>query len=345
MELSLGRKLLYSAVAVASAFALLEGVARVVWPPTDDVYQEHRQLITVLGLPAINAAMTFDPVLFWKLVPDLDDHRVVGEIRGVPFDFAVSTDARGLRRGGGASGETEGLHVLALGDSCTFGLGVEDDEAWPALLEQLLAPRVAGGARVSNAGVPGYTSFQGLRYLEGPGLALEPDLVLVSFGFNDADVWSSRSDVETARWLAERARLRSWDALLHRSALYAGLARGLRGRAGPEVDVRLERPRVAPEEFLANLRAMRELTRLREIPTVFLIWPYRDQLQRNDPAPIVYQPLITQAGERSATPVLDLFEAFRRADEPFLDHVHASPAGTRAAAREIARFLLRSRQR
>ena len=54
-------------------------------------------------------------------------------------------------------------HVLAVGDSMTFGEGVAAGETYSAVLERAL------GVRVYNAGVPGYSSAQMLgrlrRYL------------------------------------------------------------------------------------------------------------------------------------------------------------------------------------
>ena len=46
--------------------------------------------------------------------------------------------------------DIDGPLTLAAGDSFTFGDEVNDDESWPAALEQLT------GRRVINAGVPGF---------------------------------------------------------------------------------------------------------------------------------------------------------------------------------------------
>src|SRR5262249_43379420 len=76
--------------------------------------------------------------------------------------------------------------ILAMGDSCTFGWSVEQDEAYPQVL-QAMVDREAGAHRyrVVNAGVPGYTSYHGLLYLRDRGLALQPAVVVAGYGFND----------------------------------------------------------------------------------------------------------------------------------------------------------------
>jgi len=61
---------------------------------------------------------------------------------------------------------------------------VADNETWPAQLQQILDPR-AEVIEVINAGVIGASSFQGLAFLYTRGLALKPDLLIATFGFND----------------------------------------------------------------------------------------------------------------------------------------------------------------
>ena len=92
--------------------------------------------------------------------------------RGREFDEPVAIDARGLR---------DHPHpapprplVLALGDSMTFGEGVESEQAWPAVLERALRVRVVDG------GVPGYGSPQMRGRLHRLLPALRPDLVIVA---------------------------------------------------------------------------------------------------------------------------------------------------------------------
>jgi acyl-CoA thioesterase-1 len=73
--------------------------------------------------------------------------------------------------------------VVFLGDSLTAGLGVNEDQAYPALVAQRLA--AAGHpVRLLNAGVSGDTSAGGLRRLEWL-LAQHPAVVVVALGSND----------------------------------------------------------------------------------------------------------------------------------------------------------------
>jgi acyl-CoA thioesterase-1 len=73
--------------------------------------------------------------------------------------------------------------MVILGDSLTAGLGLPQDQAYPALLQRKLSEE-GSPIEVINAGVSGDTSADGLRRL---GWALEGDirLLVVALGGND----------------------------------------------------------------------------------------------------------------------------------------------------------------
>lgn len=68
---------------------------------------------------------------------------------------------------------TTTLHVLAVGDSFTFGSDVQPHEAWCHVLQS-----TTPGAEVLNGGVPGYGVDQVALKLEEYGPQLKPDVVL-----------------------------------------------------------------------------------------------------------------------------------------------------------------------
>ena len=82
-----------------------------------------------------------------------------------------------------AATPNRGPVLVALGDSLTAGLGLDSDQAYPALLEQRL--RTEGSAlRVVNAGVSGDTTAAGLRRAEW-SLAGDVRILIVALGGND----------------------------------------------------------------------------------------------------------------------------------------------------------------
>ena len=73
--------------------------------------------------------------------------------------------------------------IVCMGDSLTAGYGVDEAQAYPALLEARL--REAGFSyQVINAGVSGETSSGALSRLDWM-LTLDPDIVILETGAND----------------------------------------------------------------------------------------------------------------------------------------------------------------
>ena len=73
--------------------------------------------------------------------------------------------------------------IVCMGDSLTAGYGVEEAEAYPALLENRLQAE-GFRYRVVNAGVSGETSSGALSRLDWM-LTLDPDIVILETGAND----------------------------------------------------------------------------------------------------------------------------------------------------------------
>lgn len=195
-----------------SILAVLEGAVRLL--------DLDRAVIAARPFPQEQLGMfRRDPELFWSMHPHLD----------MPFKGArVVTNSLGLRSGEIGAKPPGELRILSLGESTTFGTGVENDETYSALLAGLLlesAPRLTRVTAI-NAGVAAYSSFQSLVYLETRGLALEPDVVLFYHELNDylpsahRGSGNAESDlVRTDRQLYESRRNRLGRALHRRSAL------------------------------------------------------------------------------------------------------------------------------
>lgn len=141
--------------------------------------------------PQLNLApIVEDPELIWRNEPMVRKRQPVNPQALGRDDAAwtIETNRRGYR--GPELGSVEKLpgvyRILCIGDSITFGFNV--DQAAPYARQLELALRLQYPHRrfeVVNAGVPGWSWAQGTRFLEGEGLALRPDLVIIAHGTND----------------------------------------------------------------------------------------------------------------------------------------------------------------
>jgi acyl-CoA thioesterase I len=78
----------------------------------------------------------------------------------------------------------ETFTILALGDSLTAGLGLEQNQAFPAKLEAALKAK-GHDVKIINAGVSGDTAAQGEQRLDW-ALTDDVDAAIVELGANDA---------------------------------------------------------------------------------------------------------------------------------------------------------------
>lgn len=100
------------------------------------------------------------------------------------LSYRCSTNAFG-HRGGPVQGKPAPgtTRIICFGDGVTFGHGVGDGQAYPAVLQQLL--RKQGKYEVINAGTPGLMAHLGVRLLKSFILPIKPHLVLISLGTTD----------------------------------------------------------------------------------------------------------------------------------------------------------------
>lgn len=257
-----------------------------------------------------------DDALFWKLKPNLRRVKASEKLPEAEFPFRVSTDAAGRRLTGEVDAESQ--TVLFLGDSCTFGIPVEDAEAFPARVGEQL------GVRAINAGVPGYSAFQGRHVLEQVLSAEKPDAVVITFWVNGRTIWDHLSDAEHQELMAAE---RAGEMSRHR------VMRLLR-RVLPE-----GRPRLTEEEFEAEIRTMIEMAREAGAQPLVVIWPAAVQIAGGEEHP--RQTLLRRIARETSTVVAEPLAAFRQngGEKLYADAVHATAAGYAVAAEEIAAAL------
>lgn len=74
--------------------------------------------------------------------------------------------------------------ILFLGDSLTEGLGVQKNEAFPNLVQDLIKTKLNKDTKIINGGVSGSTTSDGLSRLNWY-LKRKPDIIFIALGAND----------------------------------------------------------------------------------------------------------------------------------------------------------------
>jgi lysophospholipase L1-like esterase len=107
------------------------------------------------------------------------------------MDVSVQINSDGLRDDEYPVERNERRRIVFLGDSLTFGWGVEQEESFEHLLEREL-DRVAP-TEILNFGIGNYNTSQEVRLFEVKGLRYKPDLVVLFYFINDAEPTPRRS--------------------------------------------------------------------------------------------------------------------------------------------------------
>ncbi|MCK6525458.1 GDSL-type esterase/lipase family protein [Myxococcota bacterium] len=241
-----------------------------------------------------------DPSSLWWLRPSLSPRDVPFPERGTTF--SVRTSALGYRGDDPVVGAW-----ICLGDSTTFGWGVEEDEAWPARLSAAL------GRPVANAGVPGYSSHQGLLTLNN-ALSVRPERVLVAYLVRDADPAMAPDHSRAVRSPPDLRLLAALRLLRPRP----------QGQAAPAGVTE----RVPPDRYLANLRSLKAQIESAGAAVTFIAFP----MQRRPEGHLAA--LQTFSAEAQVlTPSLPAAAFF--AEDP----IHLTPDGHAQLARQLAEAL------
>lgn len=172
---NVARKLAISAVSLVIIFLISEVIARWAEPGPMSLFDERPYV---------------------KLADGGHKHRPRFEGRWDGTWYSIN--AKGMR---GPEFEPEftedEYRVVALGDSCTFGKGVLDEQTWPRQLERLLQERMPDRkVMVANFGVNGYSCIDYRRVLKKQGLKEKPHLIVIGYNINDFPNITARVDKE-----------------------------------------------------------------------------------------------------------------------------------------------------
>ncbi|MGB2705789.1 MAG: hypothetical protein WBC74_02910 [Candidatus Omnitrophota bacterium] len=124
----------------------------------------------------------YDPKLGAIPVPNQSARRIAPGI----YDYTYSNNSCGLRgiKEYGVNKNPAKFRILLLGDSSTYGIGVNDEETFAYKIEEELL-REGLKAETINAGNPGKGTDYALRFFQVSGYKFNPDLTALCFSKTD----------------------------------------------------------------------------------------------------------------------------------------------------------------
>jgi lysophospholipase L1-like esterase len=189
--------------------------------------------------------------------------------------------------------------------------------------------------------VPGYTSHQGLAWLRRDIGYLKPDVVIASFGWNDASLSDApdREAIDT-RWSPVAIR---W--LIDHSQAFAHATRWLRSRNTAKPVVHTPVPRVSQREYVNNFNAIVQLAKDHGAEVIVIGAPYRDSTTNPPEAQLMkqYRAWLKSEMTKSQTPyleILELTEAAGSVNQGFFGElIHPNHIGHRLMASELLKLM------
>jgi lysophospholipase L1-like esterase len=284
-----------------------------------------------------------NPRLRFELAP--------GAVAHAEVDYRISS--RGMRGAELAEPKAPGVRrVAVVGDSIAFGYWVDERDALPHQLQDLLRESGSGPVEVLNFGVPGYNLEQEIESLRSQALRFSPDLVVLVFCLNDLQALSHEYGLVVDR-SERRSRLggRLADALLGYSQLAAWIEYRLGQLESRREWVRAQNPlRQGPfpeagdarAELASRFGALAEVLRAAGVPGVVAVVPMFGTRFGGYPYRDVHRTVVASATEAGllAVDLLPCFEPYRFRDVR-VDVAHPSPLGHRIAAHGILDALCR----
>ncbi len=199
------------------------------------------------------------------------------------------TDRRGLRGPDREPTFAEGeLRVVCVGDSCTFGKGVREEDSWPRQLESVLREEDRD-VLVFNLGINGASGRTYQALVEEHAGELRPDVVIVGYNLNDFPNTIQAVDVKVFKERSLRRCVPQGvrDALgrlaLYRKArqVYYDARKARDWKAAEATALRAEKPALDPsvwEQQREYLAAIDALARRHGARTLVLLFPYESQV-------------------------------------------------------------------
>lgn len=239
------------------ALLLFEGLSRIVGSFVHDAAENN-----------IEDWYVYSPELGWERKPGFE---------GIVTTTERTFDAEGFLEGDAPKlADSTKKKILFVGDSNVFGNDQPASKTFVALVDSLLPDAVT-----INLSAPGYSSYQGMILFRRALKRFHPDVVVVSFNYNDRRYVLAEEDADGAECFQrtyelakneERKRFME-NFYVFRSVRFILLQLRILHEEKPITSVRIDTlaARVSPERYRENLSTIVHDARMNRIPVVFLL--------------------------------------------------------------------------
>jgi hypothetical protein len=297
------------------------------------------------------------PQIEHRTVPGLGYEMVPGQ-HGYTYASRVTINSAGFR--GPELRQPNGRPlVFCVGDSMTFGVGVEDDETFTRQLERLLAAQWPGTQpEAINMGVQRYFTFQEIDVLKQQAPKLRPDIVAVIAYVNDLGVRPSEDFVRDYEKQRERAAtaLRNVAPTLYLFIKNIALVEFFKShylawRAPESAATHALAGRIPKahepkwQGFEREMITFKELADTSRFEPVVIFIPARPQVEGEMPKSMYPRRLVDHSrkiGLVAIDPLAEFQRSYRAGDDPYLPwDNHMSNTGHRIVAAALAEHMRR----
>ncbi len=231
--------------------------------------------------------------------------------------------------------------IIVIGDSNVAGIPL-NPITWPEALNQELEKN-NHKVIVLNAGMWGYSAYQGLERFKQVESEYKPDMILVSFGSNDAQ----QVKISDKSWRGASTLQNITVPLIEYSKVaqfILSITDRIRARSGGNTTLT---PRVSVADYKTYLEEMILGSRKYNTTIVLLTRPYRFfPGERENPDPTVwktyaadYRNATIAIGEKYNVTVIDVYALFENKTEYFRDESHFTDEGASIAGELIAKQI------
>ncbi|MCX6826134.1 MAG: SGNH/GDSL hydrolase family protein [candidate division Zixibacteria bacterium] len=246
------------------------------------------------------------------------------------------------------------IRIAALGNSCTFGWGLPDSETYIKQTEWIInndssLPRV----ETINAGIPGYSSFQGRRFFISDISGLRPDIILIMFAWNDQ--WAAADNIPDNEQKPPPKVIVNIQNLFSRLKIYRLIKKLILSMSeGPLLEKLIKKSpvyRVSFVDFYDNLNTIVNYARSRHIIPILLTSPIPSLEKYYPPGRHSMMHLYHEyynmqtrlLARNTQTPLIDIAKEFDNYnylyDDAPQDPIHFNVKGHHLAAQLIYKYL------